>query len=326
MFCRSGKAGRNINLEVSLVVKKYFTKYILGFLFFLSGFLFSQENLVDSLHPGFIRYDLNVIGNSAKGLKNFYEKLDNLENDDLDRVAIYHLGDSHVRAAFFAKEVAFNLQEFFGSAGGYMFYPAERRKAYRKKKKKKVTVRIKTAPMVRQFSEDDTTGIEYYIYGISGKTFNYFSDFDLLYKHIEEYEPDLIIITLGTNDAFAPKFDIETAQLHINSLITKIKKFNPDISILLTIPPDSYIKKKYANPNIAEIRDVIIHYCVQNDLSYWDLFSIMGGNNSMETWFRNRLAGKDKIHFTEVGYKLQGELLYKALINGYEQYISTGSR
>jgi lysophospholipase L1-like esterase len=307
-------------------MRKYLKIYIICLLSYLSVLLFSQEKIPDSLHPGFIRYELNVIGNSDKGLKNFYEKLDKLENEQLDRVAIYHLGDSHVRAAYFAKETAFNLQEFFGSAGGYMFYPAEKRKVYKKKKKKRVKVRIKTAPMVKQFSEDDEYGIEYYINGISGKTFNYFTDFDLLYKHIEEYEPDLIIITLGTNDAFGARFDIETAQVHINSLITKIKKFNPGVSVLLTIPPDSFIKKKYANPNISEIRKVIISYCVQNDLSYWDLFSIMGGNNSMQTWYDNDLAGKDKIHFTEEGYKLQGELLYKALINGYEQYISTGSR
>ena len=37
-------------------------------------------------------------------------------------------------------------------------------------------------------------------------------------------------------------------------------------------------------------------------------------------WFKKGLTAKDKLHFSSKGYALQGELLYRALKNGYLDY------
>jgi hypothetical protein len=55
------------------------------------------------------------------------------------------------------------------------------------------------------------------------------------------------------------------------------------------------------------------------EISLWDLYSIMGGQRSIMNWYHRGLARADLIHFSERGYKLQGRLLYEAIIAGYEQ-------
>ena len=46
----------------------------------------------------------------------------------------------------------------------------------------------------------------------------------------------------------------------------------------------------------------------------------MGGYGSILDWFKKGLTAKDKLHFSRKGYELQGELLYRALQNGYLNY------
>ena len=50
----------------------------------------------------------------------------------------------------------------------------------------------------------------------------------------------------------------------------------------------------------------------------WDQFEIMGGLESMDTWYKEGLAQKDRIHFTNAGYKLLGDLLSNALFDAYK--------
>jgi hypothetical protein len=47
----------------------------------------------------------------------------------------------------------------------------------------------------------------------------------------------------------------------------------------------------------------------------------MGGYGSMAKWFTAKLSAKDRVHFNGRGYQIQGDLFYKALMNGFEKYI-----
>ena len=53
----------------------------------------------------------------------------------------------------------------------------------------------------------------------------------------------------------------------------------------------------------------------------WNLFEIMGGLGSMKEWEAAGLAKLDKIHFTEEGYALVGDLLYNALMGKYVEHL-----
>jgi hypothetical protein len=46
----------------------------------------------------------------------------------------------------------------------------------------------------------------------------------------------------------------------------------------------------------------------------------MGGYRSMLRWQKEGLASKDKVHFTNRGYTLLGQLMYDALNTSYLNY------
>lgn len=60
------------------------------------------------------------------------------------------------------------------------------------------------------------------------------------------------------------------------------------------------------------------------DAGVWNLFDIMGGLGSMRKWEEAGLAKRDKIHFTEAGYELVGDLLFNALMDKYVEHLKEG--
>ena len=58
----------------------------------------------------------------------------------------------------------------------------------------------------------------------------------------------------------------------------------------------------------------------------WDLFSLMGGLQSMKQWEEEGLSQRDKVHFTSKGYRLVGDLFYNALITEYIHYLKEYSK
>ena len=83
---------------------------------------------------------------------------------------------------------------------------------------------------------------------------------------------------------------------------------------MLTSPPDSRSKNRepVSLPAIQQIFSEIAE--TQNNVAYWDLRSIMGGENSVNNWLKYKLAENDKLHYTKAGYDLQAQLLIKALL------------
>jgi len=162
-----------------------------------------------------------------------------------------------------------------------------------------------------------TNKLKYFSCYRNGKTFNYFLNYNQVYFDIKQYNPDLIIITLGTNDAFGAKSNIINLEADIDLLIANIRSLAPDVPLLLTIPPDSFWRNGEINQNIKTVRNIIIKACLKNNESYWDLYNIMGGEYSMKRWFDLGLTQKDLVHFSPKGYMLHANLLYKAIINTY---------
>ena len=83
----------------------------------------------------------------------------------------------------------------------------------------------------------------------------------------------------------------------------------------------------YARPNpINGLRDDVeqafIELAKKYDAAVWDQFDVMGGLHSMRDWEKAGLAKKDKVHFTNEGYQLLGDLLYNALIKDYRNHLN----
>jgi lysophospholipase L1-like esterase len=154
-------------------------------------------------------------------------------------------------------------------------------------------------------------------------------------KSLAVLTPDLVIISLGTNEAFGRMTDA-TFYANIDLLINDIRKYNPQAEILLTTPSEcqrsTYVTKAVrrrgkgrrrrtttkvrtyqVNTNVNRMRNVIIKYGAEKQIPVYDFYEAAGGSGASAKWLQNRLLSSDRIHRTWAGYALEGELLYHAL-------------
>jgi lysophospholipase L1-like esterase len=169
--------------------------------------------------------------------------------------------------------------------------------------------------------ERDEAGLLYHSMGVNGAGFYTMADQEIMFEQIPLIKPDLILISLGTNDAQG-RFRAEVMRKNLLSFMTKLEDSNPDTPILFSLPPDSR-KGGKTNRDIDHVAEVIREYAEDHGHALWDLHDVMGGSGSMAKWRSNAMAAKDYLHFTPKGYMLQGHLFYQALIKGYKTFSET---
>ena len=185
------------------------------------------------------------------------------------------------------------------------------------------TLNQKSTRIYGMLLENDSSGILYNMIGVNGAEYRHYVKSKFFMEQLSYLNADLVIVSLGTNEAYSPGFDKVLFYRYIDTLITNIKFASPNATILLTTPADSFRKSRKGrikNPDMQQARVAIINYCLQHDLPYWDLYEIMGGYGSMAKWFTAHLSAKDRVHFNGRGYQVQGDLFYQALMNGFEKY------
>ncbi len=169
--------------------------------------------------------------------------------------------------------------------------------------------------------ENDNPGIVYHDAGINGATVNSFLKSDLLKTHMEVIHPDLVILSLGTNDTYTNNFRYDYYKSAYKQLIQIIKTAVPDVAILITVPNDSYYRKRNPNENTAQAEQVIVQLAKELSCGVWNFYQIMGGYNSSLLWYKENLMHTDLIHFSKEGYQIKGELFFDAIIKAYDKHI-----
>jgi lysophospholipase L1-like esterase len=171
--------------------------------------------------------------------------------------------------------------------------------------------------------EGTNSGVIYHAIGVNGAEAFQYANASYFAQQTAGIHPDLFVISLGTNEAQHRPFDKELTLNRIDSLIKQLQAANPSTPIILTTPPDSYYHKKYYNTSVGTVHTLLVDYAKQNKLAVWDLYSIAGGLKSCYQWKKYGLMRSDGIHFTRGGYEFQGNLLYEAIIKGYNKYVSS---
>ena len=166
--------------------------------------------------------------------------------------------------------------------------------------------------------ENSKTSINYHTIGVNGATAFSYLKCNILSDQLTHINPDLVIISLGTNEAYDENLNVLEHEFIIKDMIYQIRDILPHAAILFTTINDHLKKDKSPNLNIIEINNNIVKACKQFELSYWDSYSVMGGANSIEAWHEKGLAGDDLLHFKKIGYEIQGELFSRALIHFIE--------
>jgi lysophospholipase L1-like esterase len=170
--------------------------------------------------------------------------------------------------------------------------------------------------------ENNDPGIIYNSVGVNGAKLSSYLRCSLFTQHLAALEPDLIIISLGTNDGYSRSFSGIEYREQYEQLLKLIRQTLPEAAILLTVPNDSYLFRKYINRNTEKMRSIIFDLARNNNFGVWDFYTIMGGLNSSYVWNLNGLMNRDKIHFNRRGYLFKGDLFFNAFLKAYENHIN----
>ncbi|MCW3461926.1 GDSL-type esterase/lipase family protein [Chitinophaga nivalis] len=184
--------------------------------------------------------------------------------------------------------------------------------------------------------ENGHNGVLYHSIGINGAMYQHYNEINnILLAQMAVLRPQLVIISLGTNEAYG-RFDPLVFRDEIDKTVQLIRSQNPAVNILLTTPPDCMraVKKAtrkkvgkrkyktfystvyYPNPYISMVTQQIVGYARQHGIACWNFNAI---NKAQKSRFDGGWA-PDHIHFNVKGYQVQGQLLYEALQQSYSNY------
>lgn len=173
-------------------------------------------------------------------------------------------------------------------------------------------------------------GLTYSVIGNNGATFSTYNSIGSFSSGISCLAPDLVIVALGTNEAFG-RLDRAALRSSLQSMANNIRRGSPKVPIILVTPMEcqrrSYVRRKgrrrraasySVNANVAAYRNEILDFGRKHNIAVYDLYDVAGGEGASSRWLDAGLMGKDRVHLTASGYRLQGMLLYEALMNLFE--------
>ena len=176
------------------------------------------------------------------------------------------------------------------------------------------------------FPENDEPGIVYHAIGVNGASVPSYLSCEMFERQLALIQPDMVIFAIGINDAVPENFSDSAFIANYDSLIAKIERVVPHCAYIFITNNDSFRKikngkKSYyeVNRNGIRVQRDFYELARRHDGGVWDMFAIMGGLSSMRQWEVMGLAQKDKIHFTRKGYKLMGDMMYRAIIDSYNK-------
>ncbi|MBE0641142.1 MAG: hypothetical protein IH599_03850, partial [Bacteroidales bacterium] len=152
-----------------------------------------------------------------------------------------------------------------------------------------------------------------------GASFDSFERCAWFDKQLALYPPDLFIVSIGTNDAHASGFDSTLFAQRYERMVDQVLSVNPGCALLLTVPNDSYYKRRHPLRN-TRIQQAAIHQLARRrSLVVWDFYAVMGGLGSSQRWYQKKLMKYDRVHFTSLGYSIKGDLFTTALLEAWDR-------
>jgi len=161
---------------------------------------------------------------------------------------------------------------------------------------------------------DTAAGIIYHSVGINGAEYRHYDQSELFFKESAMLNPSLLILSLGTNEAYARNFSADSLVYYADRVISRLLSVHPRAAVLVTSPGDALRARKYKNPANAKAVKALQEYCANKGYAFYNWYRAMGGAGSIKQWFTRGWATKDKLHLTAAGYRLQGEMLYRAIM------------
>jgi LysM repeat protein len=153
--------------------------------------------------------------------------------------------------------------------------------------------------------------LEYHSLGVVGAQITHLIQHTKLWKEqLKLLDPDLVIFSYGTNEAYNGNFDTNNYTKQVNRFFDELKSLLPSVAILVTSPPDTRSRNRIPQKQIE-----IIEAQSKLKSSFYDLNKVMGGFGSFQPWFEKNYFLKDKLHLNKAGYQLQAKLFMIPFLN-----------
>ena len=185
--------------------------------------------------------------------------------------------------------------------------------------------------------QNDNNGVLYHSIGNNGAAYSSYNSLPKFGESIANLRPDLVILALGTNEAFG-KVNEAAFEAQIETTIKSIRSQSPDVKFLLVTPSECQrsvysttytgkgrrrrakkVKSYQVNRNVKTIRDIIIKFGKKHNIPVYDFYEVAGGEGASAKWLSDKLLNTDRIHRTWSGYEVEGELIYQALSDALER-------
>ncbi|MDQ3341674.1 MAG: GDSL-type esterase/lipase family protein [Myxococcota bacterium] len=168
-------------------------------------------------------------------------------------------------------------------------------------------------------------------------------DWSIIGEQLATRDPRLVVLQYGTNESDDPDLDLEALAKYYDETILRIRAAAPTASIIILGPPDVATREQgkrcdrmkpspdgsvipecaWRTPNVLrEIVAVEHAAAVRNKVVFFDTFAAMGGGDKMDGWFlaEPKLAYRDRVHFTDLGYQTWADALSGALLAEYDRW------
>ncbi len=174
-------------------------------------------------------------------------------------------------------------------------------------------------------------------------------DWSIIGEQLATRDPRLVVLQYGTNEADDPDLDLEAIAKYYDDTILRIRAAAPTASILILGPPDMGVREGGRNcdrlksrprpdpnapPNVipecqwrtpSVLREIISMQhaaALRNKVAFFNTFASMGGADRMAQWVTGepRLAYKDHVHLTDLGYHRWADELSSALFADYVRW------
>lgn len=265
--------------------------------------------LLSALLPASFRHTAENRIEQAESLRPFFQRL----QENQRPVRIVHLGDSHVRGHVFSTATRQALEAAWGGQA--------------------TTNQEITYSTTALAKETGQPGLVYHAIGSNGATATSFATESRL-AEVEALTPDLILLSFGTNEAHGT-YNETSHQEELLALLATLQSHCPQATVMLTTPPGSYLTRRIRRKakgrtrytyrrvptgNTPKVVATQRAFAQEHSLPLWDLYRITGGETyGLRNWTNAGLMKSDRVHYTDEGYTLMGQLLAEAFITTREK-------
>ena len=250
-----------------------------------------------------------------------------------DRIKVLHRMDSSYAVDAWAPDSSLRITKKAFPAAGYTEFMFDRQvDTLRLRFQRSVSANGRPDSTQSHFTlrgivlGNDDPGVIYHANGINGASTTSWLRCQRFTEELAMLAPDLVIFSIGINDAHDPDFDAARYERNYAELIGRVREASPGAAILLTTNTDSYLKRRIPNKNAEAVRKVMLRLSASHGVGVWDCFGVMGGLGSIRSWQKAGLAQPDRVHFNRAGYTLLGDLLFSAMTEAYGAHVKLDQR